>query len=87
MKKLSLILIASVFLSLSACGGESRAETGDGSEPGHQLRLDNGKKWKIDAVTHVGMGNMQKLVTGEGGSAECEALKEHLQDYSSHLEL
>ena len=144
-KPLWLILIASVLVPFASCSGDDEhtktpSDASHRKGSGHSLRLDNGKKWKANKATHVGMGNMQKLVaefqasdtkdyrklgeslqaetntiirkctmtgephdqlhlvlnpmlglvnklvTGEGGSSEVEALEKHLRDYHSHFE-
>lgn len=70
-----LILTASALVLFLSCEGKNddrtKPQPGSSEEipdaahrngSGHGLRLDNGKKWQANEATHVGMGNIQKLL-------------------------
>lgn len=49
---------------LGSCGDDGHGAAHSHSNvQGAELRLDNGKKWKANEATHLGMDNVQKLLT------------------------
>ena len=57
-------ILVSTLVVLGSCGHEGHGAAHSHPEAqGSDLRLDNGKKWKANEATHLGMGNLQKLLT------------------------